>query len=887
MFVVVSWNLMRAQEEWCAQLDELDDLNSQYSPEEVRSFMENRYGTNWLERIPFNQYVNLIPDIGETFREPTFGFPIKLVSKNINQLNGERRAWNVDGSMAFFRTHTWKITIFDGNTGDALREMTFSTAEFPAGSNAISGMRWHPTDPNVIVYARRNELRGLNVQTGADYVIAAFNHGDIGDGGYRIAGGDGNDISVPSGRFLISHGKLSNVFVYDFGRNAVVRSKRNGLAGSYTHGEEYVNIQRGRPEPAFNLPADCDYAMVSASGQYIVALLDGVGTSLLDLNGEYLGMLYETTPHVDVTYYNHNGQLLEGVIIKQTGANAERYGMKPGDLAIVCWEVKTDPATGGRKVERQVFKLLDWQNQYGPPGGGQFSAVSVNGTSMLVALNPSAAVGATTWGIYFDEIVELSLDSRDPAPRRLAHHMVTITSPTIKQTEAWLSNDGKKMFFKSHIGGALPNGGEYLFFMDFGARTCPDARAAYLENGELPDPDPDPDPDPNPGNGSTECTLPAGWAAQDVGTVGLPGAACSDSNGVITMTATGWDIWRANDAFHYMYQTLSGDGEITVRVNSLDNTHEYAKAGVMIRENLTDGASNALMYLSPVGRWTFQRRTAKGENTYSTKSDAGAISFPHWVRLVRTGVEISAYHSRDGINWMLVDSDYVPMDNEVYVGLAVTSHDDTRPATAVFENLSTSNSAFTFPVELVSFDAMPEPLQTRVALRWATASEMNNSHFTVERSIDGLLYEPVQEVLSQGNSNETRHYEAYDLRPETGKTFYRLKQTDFDGSTTISDRVEVWYDERANGFVRAFPVPAQRGTDLTLTFDLPVSTSAHVQLMAADGRVMWQQPSLVLHAGENELRLATHMLKPGVYMVMVKGNEGLEAPLSSQLIITP
>ncbi|MBS1657032.1 MAG: VCBS repeat-containing protein [Bacteroidetes bacterium] len=88
------------------------------------------------------------------------------------------------------------------------------------------------------------------------------------------------------------------------------------------------------------------------------------------------------------------------------------------------------------------------------------------------------------------------------------------------------------------------------------------------------------------------------------------------------------------------------------------------------------------------------------------------------------------------------------------------------------------------PIELISFSAAPK--NNGVELRWSTASELNNDHFTVERSGDGLHFESIGEVKGAGTSVSQLNYLFYDSHPLPGENYYRLKQTDFDGSFTYS-----------------------------------------------------------------------------------------------------
>jgi phosphatidylserine/phosphatidylglycerophosphate/cardiolipin synthase-like enzyme/regulation of enolase protein 1 (concanavalin A-like superfamily) len=186
-----------------------------------------------------------------------------------------------------------------------------------------------------------------------------------------------------------------------------------------------------------------------------------------------------------------------------------------------------------------------------------------------------------------------------------------------------------------------------------------------------------PPPPPSP-------SLPSGWSSQDIGAVGQAGSA-AESGGTFTLKGSGADIWGTADGLHFAFRSLSGDGEIVARVGSLQNTHQWAKAGVMIRESLTAGSRHAMMLVSPGKGLAFQRRVQTGGVT--THTDGGGGTAPVWVRLVRSGNSIAAYRSSNGSAWTLVGTETIAMGSTVHVGLGLTSHDNAKLATAAFDNV--------------------------------------------------------------------------------------------------------------------------------------------------------------------------------------------------------
>jgi hypothetical protein len=185
---------------------------------------------------------------------------------------------------------------------------------------------------------------------------------------------------------------------------------------------------------------------------------------------------------------------------------------------------------------------------------------------------------------------------------------------------------------------------------------------------------------------ATNPPLPSPWLDMDIGNVGLTGKA-SFTDKTYTLSGSGADIWGITDAFHFVYQPLNGNGTIIARVVSITNTNSWAKAGVMIRENLDANARHAMVVVTSQNGVSFQRRLTTNANSSLT---AGASAkAPYWVKLVRTRNLFNAYQSADGIKWIAISKSVtINMATSVYIGLAVTSHDNGTLNIAKFDNVS-------------------------------------------------------------------------------------------------------------------------------------------------------------------------------------------------------
>jgi sulfur relay (sulfurtransferase) complex TusBCD TusD component (DsrE family) len=179
--------------------------------------------------------------------------------------------------------------------------------------------------------------------------------------------------------------------------------------------------------------------------------------------------------------------------------------------------------------------------------------------------------------------------------------------------------------------------------------------------------------------------LPPPWQTADIGSVGVAGSA-SMSNGVYTVKGAG-TISGTADSFRFVYQPLSGDGEIKVRLNSVGNTGTSGCIGVIIRESLISSSEYAFMGILPDGTFRWQRRSKTGGTTWSTTSTIGTP--PNiWIRLVRTGNALYGYKSSDGINWTQVDSRNITMATNIYIGLAVASGSSNTLNAVTFSNMT-------------------------------------------------------------------------------------------------------------------------------------------------------------------------------------------------------
>ncbi len=183
---------------------------------------------------------------------------------------------------------------------------------------------------------------------------------------------------------------------------------------------------------------------------------------------------------------------------------------------------------------------------------------------------------------------------------------------------------------------------------------------------------------------SNTSSLPSPWQDRDIGSVGLAGTAAYAS-GTFSVNAAGGEIFNAADAFHFVYQPLNGDGQITARIVSFENTDPNAKIGLMIRETLLADSKNINLIIKPTGEEGVRQRTTTGGTTASPTNSTGTV--PSWMRINRVGNSFTVSMSSDGSTWTHLTTQTITMNTGVYIGLALTSSNNNIINHSTFDNV--------------------------------------------------------------------------------------------------------------------------------------------------------------------------------------------------------
>jgi hypothetical protein len=174
-----------------------------------------------------------------------------------------------------------------------------------------------------------------------------------------------------------------------------------------------------------------------------------------------------------------------------------------------------------------------------------------------------------------------------------------------------------------------------------------------------------------------------------------------------------------------------------------------------------------------------------------------------------------------------------------------------------------TNTFTVLPVTLLHFNA-EEATTGAVKLTWGTAMEVNNDHFTLERSSDGLHYIVIGTVPGKGDNNQPVNYSYTDQSPEQGSNYYRLIQTDRDGQSKILGTRTVEVAEIA---LRVGPNPAVHAVDVAFNSgvwrEIKLYNSAEQLLQTISPRLT-----------TSRLKIGIQNYRPGTYYLAFIGNNG-------------
>ena len=282
-----------------------------------------------------------------------------------------------------------------------------------------------------------------------------------------------------------------------------------------------------------------------------------------------------------------------------------------------------------------------------------------------------------------------------------------------------------------------------------------------------PTPSPTTTPSPTP-----TASCPSGWNCADIGGPNLSGSE-SLSNGTWSIQGSGGDIWNTADQFHYDWQSLPGDGNVSAQILTQDNTDGWAKAGVMLRQDNTPGSAFYMVALTPGNGITVQYRTDQGVNAQMNAQITG--SSPVYLQAIRVGNTFTAATSSDGVSWNTISGSSATLNvsGTMLAGLGITSHSASL-GTATFNSVSITQSAPT---------STPTPSPTPTAscpAGWACA-DIGNPNLSGSESLNNNIWTVQGSGGDIWNAADQFHYDWQSLSGDGSVSAQVLTQDNTDG----------------------------------------------------------------------------------------------------------
>ena len=171
------------------------------------------------------------------------------------------------------------------------------------------------------------------------------------------------------------------------------------------------------------------------------------------------------------------------------------------------------------------------------------------------------------------------------------------------------------------------------------------------------------------------------------------------------------------------------------------------------------------------------------------------------------------------------------------------------------------------PITLISFE-IKSYKKDQVKLEWISVSEINNAFYTIERSTDGLNFKSIANIDGAGNSDGTLSYSHVDLNPTSGISYYRLKQTDFNGEFTYSEIRSVKIEREFVAEYKAYPNPIAQGETLRIGLTLDRDQSLQLTFLNTRGQLVAREVRDVL-ATQAYIEVNTDKLSRGLNLIRI------------------
>ncbi len=330
----------------------------------------------------------------------------------------------------------------------------------------------------------------------------------------------------------------------------------------------------------------------------------------------------------------------------------------------------------------------------------------------------------------------------------------------------------------------------------------------------------------------------------------LLGNSMAGNNGNITLTSdtltSSTDLYvKAEKIGETCKIMLTGSKEVIVDVEAIYNTQSVTfEEGYQFSNNET----------------VFTVNDADGFNTSGTNAQITSGSLP-------AGFRLNAANGRIYIN----NASAVVAGSESFV---VRTTDRNGNTTSHSLAITVNNPGAPLPVDFISFNGFLA--NGIIELKWVTAWEVNNDYFTIERSADGINFNEIGRQKGAGNSSRLNNYSYNDLAPLKGLSYYRIKQTDFNGELDFSKTITIrnYTAENNKPAFVIYPNPVVNGI-INVQSDGYEDDICNIYLYNMLGQLVFQQSEVISRNTSLNLKNKDGVLNAGIYTIQIQTGNNL------------
>lgn len=268
-------------------------------------------------------------------------------------------------------------------------------------------------------------------------------------------------------------------------------------------------------------------------------------------------------------------------------------------------------------------------------------------------------------------------------------------------------------------------------------------------------------------------------------------------------------------------------------------TNMYSAYGGSASASVIDRWWDITKSAAVTGNLTF---TYKGSENTMSISPTGTVKMQHW----------------NGTAW----------DAPVGTGTGVTSGTGSVTVTGAttFSPWVAVASSAPLPIELLEFGGVCN--KNNITLNWSTASENNNDYFTIEKSKNGNSFSTLGIVNSTGNSTTVKNYSLTDFNPFENTTYYRLKQTDYDGTSKTFQTIAIDNCSDSIEGVSIINAYNNKEGNIIINIDAITNETYSVKILNVMGNLLTKE-KYIATKGKNNYNIYCNNFNAGVYFLII------------------